>query len=195
MRHRRLGRTALQVSELCLGTMNFGPNTNEADSFDLLDHALDHDIDFIDTADQYGGSLGVGATERSSATGWRRAATDASGSCSPRSCTSRCRTGRTTEVCRLATSGWPAMPACAGCKPTTSTCIRCTTSTGRRPGTRSGRRWRPSSRRGRSPTSGRATSPGGPSRRPTKRAASRHFLGLVSEQSLYNLVERTSSSR
>jgi len=63
MRHRRLGRTALQVSELCLGTMNFGPNTTEADSFDLLDHALDHDIDFVDTADQYGGSLGVGATE------------------------------------------------------------------------------------------------------------------------------------
>jgi aryl-alcohol dehydrogenase-like predicted oxidoreductase len=63
MEHRRLGRTALQVSELCLGTMNFGPNTNEADSFDLLDHALDSGIDFIDTADQYGGSLGVGATE------------------------------------------------------------------------------------------------------------------------------------
>ncbi len=63
MRHRRLGRTALQVSELCLGTMNFGPNTSEADSFALLDHALDHDIDFIDTADRYGGSVGVGATE------------------------------------------------------------------------------------------------------------------------------------
>ena len=63
MRHRRLGRTALQVSELCLGTMNFGPNTTEADSFELLDHALDNDIDFVDTADRYGGSLGVGATE------------------------------------------------------------------------------------------------------------------------------------
>ncbi len=63
MRHRRLGRTALQVSELCLGTMNFGPNTSEADSFALLDHALDQDIDFIDTADRYGGSSGVGATE------------------------------------------------------------------------------------------------------------------------------------
>ena len=63
MRHQRLGRTALQVSELCLGTMNFGPNTTEADSFDLLDHTLDNDIDFVDTADRYGGSLGVGATE------------------------------------------------------------------------------------------------------------------------------------
>ena len=63
MRHQRLGRTALQVSELCLGTMNFGPNTTEVDSFELLDHALDNDIDFVDTADRYGGSLGVGATE------------------------------------------------------------------------------------------------------------------------------------
>ena len=56
MRHRPLGRTALQVSELCLGTMNFGPNTSEADSFELLDRALDLDlgIDFVDTADQYG---------------------------------------------------------------------------------------------------------------------------------------------
>ena len=42
MRHRPLGRTALQVSELCLGTMNFGPNTSEADSFELLDRAMQH---------------------------------------------------------------------------------------------------------------------------------------------------------
>ena len=63
MRHRPLGRTTLQVSELCLGTMNFGPTTSEADSFELLDRALDHGIDFVDTADQYGGTLGVGATE------------------------------------------------------------------------------------------------------------------------------------
>jgi aryl-alcohol dehydrogenase-like predicted oxidoreductase len=63
MRHRPLGRTALQVSELCLGTMNFGPNTSEADSFELLDRALDRGIDVVDTADQYGGALGVGATE------------------------------------------------------------------------------------------------------------------------------------
>ena len=63
MRHRPPGRTALQVSELCLGTMNFGPNISEADSFELLDRALDLGIDFVDTADQYGGTLGVGATE------------------------------------------------------------------------------------------------------------------------------------
>ena len=63
MRYRHLGRTALRVSELCLGTMNFGPATSAADSFDILDRALGHGINFIDTANQYGGSVGVGTTE------------------------------------------------------------------------------------------------------------------------------------
>lgn len=63
MRYRRLGRTALEVSELCLGTMNFGPNTTEADAFAILDQAVEAGINFVDTADQYGGRLGVGATE------------------------------------------------------------------------------------------------------------------------------------
>ncbi|MCA6289316.1 MAG: aldo/keto reductase, partial [Phenylobacterium sp.] len=39
MRFRRLGRTALQVSELCLGTMNFGPLTSKEESFDILNDA------------------------------------------------------------------------------------------------------------------------------------------------------------
>lgn len=43
--------------------MNFGPRTNEVDSFEILDTALDSGINFIDTADQYGGDLGVGTTE------------------------------------------------------------------------------------------------------------------------------------
>lgn len=63
MNYRRLGRTALQVSELCLGTMNFGPRTPEKDAFEILDQALDAGVNFVDTANQYGGSLGVGATE------------------------------------------------------------------------------------------------------------------------------------
>jgi NDP-hexose 2,3-enoyl reductase len=63
MEHRRLGRSALRVSTLCLGTMNFGPRTSEADSFAILDRAVDAGINFVDTANQYGGSLGVGATE------------------------------------------------------------------------------------------------------------------------------------
>ena len=63
MKFRRLGRTALQVSEICLGTMNFGPLTSREESFDILNDALEAGVNFIDTADQYGGRLGVGATE------------------------------------------------------------------------------------------------------------------------------------
>lgn len=63
MKYRPLGRSALKVSALCLGTMNFGPRTSEADSFAILDAALEAGINFLDTADQYGGHLGVGTTE------------------------------------------------------------------------------------------------------------------------------------
>ncbi len=63
MKYRQLGRSALKVSELCLGTMNFGPRTSEPDSFAILNAAVEAGINFIDTADQYGGHLGVGTTE------------------------------------------------------------------------------------------------------------------------------------
>ncbi len=63
MRYRRLGRTALQVSELCLGTMNFGPQTPEPESWAIMDRALELGINFFDTANRYGGDLGAGATE------------------------------------------------------------------------------------------------------------------------------------
>ncbi len=63
MKYRRLGRSALQVSELCLGTMNFGPRTDEATSFAVMSAAAAAGINFFDTANQYGGSLGVGTTE------------------------------------------------------------------------------------------------------------------------------------
>lgn len=63
MQYRRLGRTALTVSELCLSTMNFGPHTSEPDSHAILGAAIDIGINFIDTANQYGGDCGAGATE------------------------------------------------------------------------------------------------------------------------------------
>lgn len=63
MKYRPLGRSALKVSALCLGTMNFGPRTSEAESFAVLDAAVEAGVNFIDTANQYGGSLGVGTTE------------------------------------------------------------------------------------------------------------------------------------
>ncbi len=59
----RLGRTGLQVSRLCLGTMNFGSFTDEKDSFTIMDHALDSGVQFFDTANAYGGTAGRGATE------------------------------------------------------------------------------------------------------------------------------------
>ena len=63
MRYRNLGRSGLKVSELCLGSMNFGPRTPEAEAFLMLNHAVNSGINFVDTADQYGGHLGVGTTE------------------------------------------------------------------------------------------------------------------------------------
>jgi len=64
MQHTSLGRTGLQVSRLCLGTMNFGPQTGEVDSFAIMDEALEHGINFFDTANVYGFNLGVGVTEQ-----------------------------------------------------------------------------------------------------------------------------------
>ena len=64
MQYTKLGRTALKVSRLCLGTMNFGPQTNEGDSFTIMDRALEHGINFFDTADVYGGKKGEGVTEK-----------------------------------------------------------------------------------------------------------------------------------
>jgi aryl-alcohol dehydrogenase (NADP+) len=53
MKHRSLGRTGLKVSELCLGTMTFGVQCDEAQSFAILDRAAAGGIDFLDTADCY----------------------------------------------------------------------------------------------------------------------------------------------
>ena len=47
MEHTHLGRTGLLVSRLCLGTMNFGPETTEEDSFTIMDRALDEGIHFF----------------------------------------------------------------------------------------------------------------------------------------------------
>src|SRR5436190_5239616 len=64
MEYKRLGRTGLRVSPLCLGTMNFGPQTTEPDSYAIMDKALDLGINFFDTADVYGWKLGEGVTEQ-----------------------------------------------------------------------------------------------------------------------------------
>jgi len=66
VQHVRLGRTGLNVSRICLGTMTFGLQVDEAGSRAILDHANDKGITFLDTADAYplGGDLTtVGRTE------------------------------------------------------------------------------------------------------------------------------------
>ena len=64
MDYRNLGRTGLKVSPLCLGTMNFGPQTSEPDSFAIMDRALELGINFFDTANRYGGREYEGYTEQ-----------------------------------------------------------------------------------------------------------------------------------
>jgi aryl-alcohol dehydrogenase-like predicted oxidoreductase len=61
--HKRLGRHGVLVSNLCLGTMNFGWQTSEEESFKIMDRALEMGINFFDTADVYGWSVEHGLTE------------------------------------------------------------------------------------------------------------------------------------
>ena len=64
MEFTQLGCTGLKVSRLCLGTMNFGPKTTEEDSFAIMDKAHELGINFFDTANVYGWKLGEGVTEQ-----------------------------------------------------------------------------------------------------------------------------------
>ena len=148
MKYSNLGRTGLKVSRIGLGTMNFGMETSEADSLAVLDAALDAGINFVDTADVYGGpqspdiKQGYGISEEihRPLAGPRQR--------SPRQDRARHQAvpadGRpdpTIVASRPTTSARPARTACVAWGPTTSTCTRCTMSTEARRGRRSGRRW------------------------------------------------------
>jgi aryl-alcohol dehydrogenase-like predicted oxidoreductase len=63
MEYTHLGRSGLSVSRLCLGTMNFGWKTGEADAHDIMDRALAEGVNFFDTANVYGFDAGKGRTE------------------------------------------------------------------------------------------------------------------------------------
>ena len=63
MDYKNLGRSGLKVSRLCLGTMNFGPFTTQEDSFAIMDKALEVGVNFFDTANAYGRHRGRGVTE------------------------------------------------------------------------------------------------------------------------------------
>src|SRR5580658_1919149 len=58
MEYVHLGRSGLSVSRLCLGTMNFGPLTPPAEAHVIMDHAHELGINFFDTANRYGGAQG-----------------------------------------------------------------------------------------------------------------------------------------
>ncbi|HEU5034773.1 MAG TPA: aldo/keto reductase [Mycobacteriales bacterium] len=64
MDYTHLGRSGLSVSRLVLGTMNFGPLTEEPDAHRIMDRALEHGINFFDTANVYGWKQGEGITEQ-----------------------------------------------------------------------------------------------------------------------------------
>ncbi|ALC83541.1 MULTISPECIES: aldo/keto reductase [Bacillus] len=63
MQYTFLGRTGLRVSRLCLGTMNFGVDTDEKTAFRIMDEALDVGINYFDTANIYGWGENAGLTE------------------------------------------------------------------------------------------------------------------------------------
>ena len=63
MQYTHLGRSGLQVSRLCLGTMNFGPQTEESAAHGIMDSARENGINFFDTANVYGGTGHRGWTE------------------------------------------------------------------------------------------------------------------------------------
>ena len=56
MEYRALGRTGIQVSQICLGTMMFGGKSDEPESCRMIDHAIERGVNFIDTADVYAGN-------------------------------------------------------------------------------------------------------------------------------------------
>jgi len=64
LEYTHLGRTGLKVSRLCLGTMNWPWLTTESEAFDIMDHSMALGINFFDCANVYGGKRGEGLTEQ-----------------------------------------------------------------------------------------------------------------------------------
>ena len=138
MEYTQLGRTGLKVSRLVLGTMNFGPQTDEADSHAIMDAALDAGINFFDTANVYGWGENKGRTEEiigswfAKGGGRRDKAVLATKVYGNMGADGRAP-GPTTTGSPRSTSAAPSTRASSGCGPTTSTSTSSTTSTGARP--------------------------------------------------------------
>ncbi len=63
MKYTKLGRSNLEVSRVCLGTMHFGNRASEEEAFKIMDRALEMGINFFDTANVYGGRGNQGLSE------------------------------------------------------------------------------------------------------------------------------------
>lgn len=72
MEYRQLGRSGVRVSKLCLGTMNFGGRTDEAEAKRIVNEALEAGVNFIDTADVYARGVSEEMTGRALAQSGRR---------------------------------------------------------------------------------------------------------------------------
>lgn len=98
MKYSYLGKSGLKVSQLCLGTMNFGPETEEKEAFRIMDAALDAGINFFDTANVYGGQERRGWTEEIIGRWFQQGADGARRLCWPPRCTMTCSTSRTDPI-------------------------------------------------------------------------------------------------
>ena len=128
MKINQLGRTGLKVSEICLGTMTFGNQADEATAFAIMDMDNQAGVTFFDTADVYPlGAISAvsGGRKRSSGAGSRNGAR-ATASCWRPSVTARWGAARTTPGSVASISSVPARQACAASRLTTSTSIRFT---------------------------------------------------------------------
>ena len=123
MTYRRLGRTALKVGPIAVGSVNFGWNTGEAESFAMLNFALKHGLNLVDTADSYNGGRSEELIGRFIAKEGKREAivlaTKLPAAQGPRCLPTRenakePRTVRISAACPPSISSRPARPACGG---------------------------------------------------------------------------------
>lgn len=81
MQYAKLGKSGMKVRRLCLGTMNFGPQTDEQEAFRIMDAALDAGVNFFDTANIYGWGENSGLTETIIGRWFKQGADDVKRSC------------------------------------------------------------------------------------------------------------------
>ena len=171
--------------------MNFGPVTEEADSHKIMDQAHDNGINFFDTANVYGWGENKGRTEEIVgswfAQGRRSARSDRARHQAVR------RHGRLAQRGQALRPQHPAglsTPACGVCRPTSSTSTRCTTSTGDTPWDEIWQAMDVLVAQGKILYVGSSNFAGWHIAQAQAAAAERHVSGLVSEQSIYNLLVR-----